>query len=117
MNDNVTYLTIAGHLPPIEDRDWVTSTELAALADITYRQLDYWTRTGLLDTITQALPGSGYTRAFDRTQVTKATALRDLLAAGVSLITCRAVIDELLDTGSVDVGAITFVHHPQGGAA
>lgn len=101
-------------LPNREDRDWVVSSELTDTSGISYRQLDYWCRTGLLATLDDSNPGSGWARRFPETQVLRACTLAALLAIGVSLQTCREVIDELLDRGRVDLGPFTLVDnlHP-----
>lgn len=107
-----------GGLPPREERDFVTSIELITESGISYRQADYWTRTGLLVPLTDALPGSGSYRVFADTQVRRARVLHQLLDAGWSLQMCRAHIDELLEHGSVTVGALTItVHNQHGGDA
>lgn len=94
-------------IPDREDRDWLTAPELCIEADITYRQCDYWCRTHLLVPIEQVI-GSGTTRRFATDQVERARVLSDLLAAGISLPTCRQIIDELLATGHTDVGPFTL---------
>jgi len=98
----------ARNVPDRTDRDWVTGPELVAEADITYRQADYWTRTGLLTPIDEPTPGSGHLRRYPDDQVDRARALATLLEAGVSLTTCRAVIDEVLATGSATHQHVTF---------
>lgn len=118
MTSNVHHLRIRNHeVPPREDRDWVTSAELTIDAGISYRQCDYWTRTGLLVPVGEATPGNGNWRRYAEDQVVRAQALRDLLDAGVSLVTCRDVVDQLVEVGHVDVGHITLIHHPNGGDA
>jgi len=127
--------------PAREDRDWVTGPELCTEADITYRQVDYWTRTGLLSTLpartaaegppdanrwrdpdrnpyTPEQPGSGYLRHYPETQIRRAQTIRALLDAGVSLVTCRQVIDQITETGQVRIGAVTLtLHHSTGDPA
>lgn len=114
MTDNVLKLPLrANHpLPPRDERDWITSQELVAETSITYRQLDYWCRTHLLHPLEAHTPGSGTVRRFHAEQITWVRALCDLLEAGVSLQTCRQVIDEFATTGRVTVGAITITRTP-----
>lgn len=116
MND-ATVLPLPFHsgeqIPTREERAWVTSQELLEDAGISYRQLDYWTRTGLLTPIDGATPGSGYLRRYREDQVIKARGIRALLDAGVSLQTIRDVIDEVLAAGHVDIGPVTITHHPE----
>jgi hypothetical protein len=51
---------------------------------VTYRQLDYWTRHGLLSS-DPPTPGSGTARRWSETEVEVAARLVRLLAAGLSL--------------------------------
>ncbi len=95
-------------IPDRDDRDWVTTAELIDDTHISYRQADYWTRTGLLVTLDAANPGSGYLRRYNTSQLVRAAALRDLLAAGISLITCRQVIDEFVEEGHATIGCLTI---------
>lgn len=103
-------------IPVRDERDWVTAIELCTEAGITYRQLDYWTRTDLLTPLTEALPGSGHFRIYSETELARALALRDLLDAGISLQVIRDVIDQVLAEGQVQVGHITFTYQPEGAA-
>lgn len=118
MTSNVRHLPWHANdqLPSRDERDWVTSIELIEDAGITYRQADYWTRTALLAPLEAATPGSGHLRRFPEPQIARAVAINHLLAAGVSLVTIRDVIDDFLEHGSVRLGAITITHHPQGAA-
>lgn len=99
-------------IPPRDHRDWVTSHELCADAGVTWRMLDYWTRTGLLAAI-DAPRGHGRLRRYAPEQANRARTIRDLLDAGVSLQTCRQVLDELLATGHVDLGPIHLTYQPK----
>lgn len=99
--------------PPRSERDWVTSSELVIDADITYRQCDYWTRTDLLHPMDDHTPGSGHQRRYPVAQIERAQALAALLDAGVSLPTCRLVIDQVLATGTADLGPVRFTYQPK----
>lgn len=116
ITDNVTYLSSA-HLPPREDRDWVTSQELLEHAGISYRQLDYWCRTSLLTPIGAATPGSGLMRRFTEHQAERAWLIHALLESGMSLQMIRQVIDEIQQTGTVQIGVLTITIQPSGDAA
>lgn len=83
----------------------VSGPELATAAGITYRQLDYWTRTGLIRS-REPSPGSGYVRAYPLTEAAFARLLKQLLDAGVNL---RAAVDlarDLLAHGHAHLGGI-----------
>lgn len=100
--------TIGTVIPAREDRAWVTTQELTAEAGVTYRQADYWCRTGLLAPIDDATPGTGHVRRFAEGQIEKANLLAELLEAGFSLQICRQIIDDLLADQHVDVGPFTL---------
>lgn len=101
-------------IPSRDERDWATSAELLDETGLTYRQADYWCRTGLITPMEHATPGSGFLRRFTNTEVTRARTIRQLLDAGIELPTIRRVIAEVLDTGHYDVGPVRItVHHDQ----
>ena len=55
------------------------------LVGITYRQLDYWARTGLVTPSVRAADGSGTQRLYSFTDVVELRIIKRLLDAGVSL--------------------------------
>jgi len=69
---------------------------LCRVAGISYRQLDYWARTGLLNPSISSAKGSGSQRLYSRSDLVLALAIRRLLGLGVSLQNIR----ELTDPGS-----------------
>jgi hypothetical protein len=113
-DDNVVYLGTASALPSREDRDWVTSHELATEARITYRRLDYWTRVHLLTPLDVPTPGTGHLRRYSADQVTRATILRDLYDLGLSRDIVLQILDPITRTGHATVGPIT-IHRPDPG--
>lgn len=103
---------IGTRLPDRDDRDWVTTSELLnTVTEISYRQLDYWVRTGLITTLDAPNPGTGWTRRLPETQIPRARAIAVLLNAGVSLPTIRGVIDDLVATGQATTGHLTLTLH------
>ncbi len=65
------------------------------LVDITYRQLDYWARTGLVTPSVRAAEGSGSQRLYSFTDVVELRIIKRLLNAGVSLQRIREAITYL----------------------
>jgi DNA-binding transcriptional MerR regulator len=65
------------------------------LVGITDRQLDYWTRTGLVTPSVQAADGSGSRRFYSFTDVVELRIIKRLLDAGVSLGKIRKAIGYL----------------------
>ncbi len=100
-------------LPPRDERDWVTLHELVDATGITYRQADYWTRTNLLTPLDPPQRSrSGHVRRYHETQVERADVVNQLLAGGMTLQHVRQHIDELLEHGVVELGALTIHYHP-----
>lgn len=81
--------------------------EACGLAGITYRQLDYWARTGLAEPSIRAAHGSGTQRLYSRHDVIKLAAIAELLNAGISLQGIRHVIDHADWQGDDHVTAAT----------
>lgn len=67
-----------------------------SLAGCSYRQLDYWDRTGLIRPDVQAATGSGSSRLYSRRRVLELALIVDLLAAGISLNRLRKGIGQTI---------------------
>lgn len=67
--------------------------QVCKLVGITYRQLDYWARTGLLCPSVTAAHGSGTKRGYSYTDLLQLKVVKQLLDAGVSLRSARRAID------------------------
>lgn len=92
----------------------LTSMALIARTGITFRQLDYWTRTDLMHPLPRpADADSGTPRYYPLTEVHRAATLRWLLNAGISLQTCRLIINGLLDTGHARLTDGLTIHLPE----
>lgn len=70
--------------------------EAVRLAGITYRQLDYWARTALVEPSVRPAHGSGTQRLYSRADVVKLALCRRLLDAGMSLDMIRRSLDPLI---------------------
>jgi DNA-binding transcriptional MerR regulator len=68
----------------------VSTADLAALVGVTFRQVDYWVRVGLLH-LAVPVEGSGVRREFDAAEVRVARTVATLYALGVDQDTTRAV--------------------------
>lgn len=73
--------------------------EAAARAGVSYRQLDYWDRTGLLSPSVTASSGSGSQRLYGDADVRVLTLIRRLLDAGCSVAGVRGILAGLRDGG------------------
>lgn len=73
-----------------------TATETCRIAEITYRQCDYWTRTDRLSASRRAAEGPGSRRLYTDEDVLRAALLNVLLQAGLALSTADLAVEALL---------------------
>jgi len=76
---------------------------------ITYRQLDYWARTGLVVPTIRSASGSGTQRLYSFKDVLVLKVVKRLLDAGVSLQNIRLAVDHLRARGIRDLAGITLL--------
>jgi DNA-binding transcriptional MerR regulator len=69
------------------------------IVGITYRQLDYWARTKLVEPSFRKAEGSGTQRLYSFDDVVRLKVVRRLLDTGVSLQKVRLAVDELRSRG------------------
>lgn len=69
--------------------------QVCKLVGISYRQLDYWARTGLIRPSIQTARGSGTQRLYSFTDVVQLKVVKRLLDAGMSLKRIRSAMDIL----------------------
>jgi DNA-binding transcriptional MerR regulator len=80
-----------------------------AAAGITYRQLDYWARTGLVEPTIRGAAGSGSQRLYGFRDILVLKIVKRLLDAGVSLQNIRSAVSHLRDRGAEDLTKITLM--------
>ncbi len=80
-----------------------------AAAGITYRQLDYWARTGLVEPSVRNAMGSGSQRLYGFRDILVLKIVKRLLDAGVSLQNIRTAVNHLRDRGVMDLERITLM--------
>jgi DNA-binding transcriptional MerR regulator len=78
-------------------------------AGITYRQLDYWARTGLVEPTVREAAGSGTQRLYSFRDILVLKIVKKLLDAGISLQNIRTAIATLRDRGVEDLGQLTLM--------
>jgi DNA-binding transcriptional MerR regulator len=83
--------------------------QVCTLVGITYRQLDYWARTGLLTPSLASAKGSGTKRRYSYHDVLELKVIKQLLDAGVSLQRARQAVDCLRDNLGVDLGSASLI--------
>jgi DNA-binding transcriptional MerR regulator len=79
------------------------------VADITYRQLDYWARTGLVVPSVRDASGSGTQRLYSFRDIVVLKVVKRLLNAGVSLQNIRKAIETLRQWGEDDLATMTLI--------
>ncbi|MDL4812906.1 MerR family transcriptional regulator [Actinomadura opuntiae] len=93
---------------PPEDVGYRGPTACAA-AGITYRQLDYWARTKLVEPSVRAAHGSGSQRLYSFRDILVLKVVKRLLDTGVSLQQIRTAVTHLRDRGVQDLAQITLM--------
>jgi DNA-binding transcriptional MerR regulator len=81
----------------------------AEIASITYRQLDYWARTGLVRPSLQPATGSGSRRLYSYRDLLELRAVKSLLDAGIRLELVRKVFEYLTKHLDEDVTRVNLV--------
>ncbi|MFN8098417.1 MAG: MerR family transcriptional regulator [Dermatophilaceae bacterium] len=78
-------------------------------AGITYRQLDYWARTGLVEPSVRTARGSGSQRLYGFRDILVLKVVKRLLDTGVSLHQIRLAIEHLRERGVHDLAQVTLL--------
>ena len=79
------------------------------IVGITYRQLDYWTRTNLVQPSLQAAHGSGTQRLYSFNDLLQLKVVKNLTDAGASLQKVRQAIEYVRNHLSDDWSQVTLV--------
>jgi DNA-binding transcriptional MerR regulator len=80
-----------------------------AAAGITYRQLDYWARTGLVEASIRPASGSGTQRLYSFRDIIVLRVVKSLLDTGISLQQIRTAVAHLRQRGISDLAGITLM--------
>ena len=78
-------------------------------AGISYRQLDYWARTGLVEPSIRTATGSGSARLYGFRDILVLKIVKRLLDAGVSLQNIRTAVTHLRERCVTDLERITLM--------
>ena len=78
-------------------------------AGISYRQLDYWARTGLVEPSVRSATGSGTSRLYGFRDILVLKIVKRLLDAGISLQNIRTAVDHLRSRGVTELERITLM--------
>ena len=78
-------------------------------AGITYRPLDYWARTGLVQPSVRTAAGSGSQRLYSFRDILVLKVIKRLLDTGVSLQNIRTAVEHLRESGVDDLAQVTLM--------
>ena len=84
-------------------------TSAATAAGLSYRQLDYWDRTDLVQPSVRTASGSGTQRLYSFRDILVLKLVKRFLDAGVSLQQIRIAIAELRQAGINDLAKVTLI--------
>ncbi|RZS80205.1 MerR-like DNA binding protein [Motilibacter rhizosphaerae] len=94
---------------PQDDQVGYRGPTACSAAGITYRQLDYWARTGLVEPSVRSAAGSGSQRLYSFTDILVLKVVKRLLDTGVSLQNIRSAVQHLRQRGVDDLAGITLM--------
>ena len=89
--------------------DGFRGPQVCSLVGITYRQLDYWARTGLLRPSIADARGSGSQRRYSYNDVLELKVIKQLLDAGMKLKQARQAVQCLRDGLGADLASAQLV--------
>ena len=93
---------------PLPDDVGYRGPTACSAAGITYRQLDYWARTGLVAPSVRTATGSGTQRLYSFRDILVLKVVKRLLDTGVSLQNIRKAVDHLRNRGIKDLANVTL---------
>lgn len=102
-------LLFTDDLAPMPDDVGFRGPTACAAAGVTYRQLDYWARTGLVEPSVRGATGCGTQRLYSFRDVLLLKIFKRLLDAGVSLQQIRTAIVHLRERGTEDLTRVTLM--------
>lgn len=96
-------------LPDLDTQTGYRGPIACKAAGITYRQLDYWARTGLVEPSIRGAKGSGSQRLYSFRDILVLKVVKRLLDTGVTLQQIRTAITFLHERGVEDLAQITLM--------
>ena len=96
-------------LPVLDELMGYRGPTACKAAGITYRQLDYWARTGLVEPGIRPATGSGTQRLYSFRDILVLKVVKRLLDTGVSLQQIRVAVGHLRERGVDDLAQITLM--------
>jgi DNA-binding transcriptional MerR regulator len=102
-------LLFSDDLPDLDEEIGYRGPAACKAAGITYRQLDYWARTELVEPSVRSASGSGSQRLYGFRDILALKIVKRLLDTGVSLQQIRSAVQVLRDRGVDDLAQITLM--------
>ena len=96
-------------LPQMDDEVGYRGAVAARAAGITYRQLDYWARTELVQPTVRGAKGSGSQRLYGFRDILVLKLVKRLLDTGISLQQIRTAVAQLHEAGVHDLAQTTLM--------
>lgn len=96
-------------LPEMDDKAGYRGAVAARAAGISYRQLDYWARTELVEPTVRGAAGSGSQRLYGFRDILVLKLVKRLLDTGISLQQIRTAVNQLRESGVSDLAQTTLM--------
>jgi len=96
-------------MPLMDDEVGYRGAVAAKAAGITYRQLDYWARTELVEPTVRGASGSGTQRLYGFRDILVLKLVKRLLDTGISLQQIRVAVEQLRAAGIRDLTGTTLM--------
>ena len=96
-------------LPDLDDEAGYRGAVAARAAGISYRQLDYWARTQLVEPTVRGASGSGTQRLYGFRDILVLKLVKRLLDTGISLQQIRTAVAQLRESGVHDLAQTTLM--------
>ena len=96
-------------MPQLDENSGYRGAVAARAAGISYRQLDYWARTELVEPTVRGAAGSGSQRLYGFRDILVLKLVKRLLDTGISLQQIRIAVNQLRESGINDLAQTTLM--------
>ena len=96
-------------MPELDENSGYRGAVAARAAGISYRQLDYWARTELVEPTVRGAAGSGSQRLYGFRDILVLKLVKRLLDTGISLQQIRVAVNQLRESGINDLAQTTLM--------
>jgi DNA-binding transcriptional MerR regulator len=96
-------------MPELDENSGYRGAVAARAAGISYRQLDYWARTELVEPTVRGASGSGTQRLYGFRDILVLKLVKRLLDTGISLQQIRTAVNQLRESGVNDLAQTTLM--------